>query len=207
MENENVPKSSLGSHISADRPITNRSADRLNRSGFAEAIAKVIAQWRNKPSLVIGLFGDWGSGKSSIKNLVIEALKDTGGENIPVVEFSPWQVSGQDILFEVFFREIGGALGKVGGPEDGARAKRVARWKRYSSLLTIAATVAKAGEAATNPTKPSVPGLIYRALSSVFDSSAAVVRAGAEGIQAEAVLESLSLSELSGVRLKSGHSL
>jgi len=128
MESDNTPQSSLGSHISADRPITTKSDDRLNRSEFAAAIAKVIRQWRNKPSLVIGLFGDWGSGKSSIKNLVIEALPENGGAPIPVVEFSPWQVSGQDLLSEVFFREIGGALGKAFGEDDAARKRRVARW-------------------------------------------------------------------------------
>jgi predicted KAP-like P-loop ATPase len=87
METDSSPKSSLESHISADRPITSKSDDRLNRSGFSEGLAKIISQWRNKPSLVIGLFGDWGSGKSSIKNLVIESLQNKDGEKIPVVEF------------------------------------------------------------------------------------------------------------------------
>jgi predicted KAP-like P-loop ATPase len=196
MEIDNAPKSSLESHISADRPITSKSDDRLNRSAFAEAIAQVIWQWRSKPSLVIGLFGSWGSGKSSIKNLVVEALRDKDGEKIPIVEFSPWQVSGQEILFEVFFREIGEALGKSVGADDSARKKRVARWKRYSSILSVAATVASAGEAATNQTKPSIFGLISGALSKVLGSGAAVVKAGAEGIESEAVLEALSLSEL-----------
>src|SRR5271157_1330466 len=141
MESDNTPQSSLESHISADRPITTKSDDRLNRSGFASAIAKVIQHWRNKPSLVIGLFGDWGSGKSSIKNLVIEALSENSGGRIPVVEFSPWQVSGQDILNDVFFREIGEALGKTGKGDDATLKRRVARWKLYSSVLSVAANV------------------------------------------------------------------
>src|ERR1035437_3886726 len=131
MENDISTTPSLGFYISTDLPIKNKSSDRLNRIAFAETIAKVIFQWHNKPSLVIGLYGNWGSGKSSIKNMVVETLGDKEGKKIPVIEFSPWQVSGQDILFEVFFREIGGALGKTVGSDDSARAKRVARWKRY----------------------------------------------------------------------------
>jgi predicted KAP-like P-loop ATPase len=196
MESDNTPQSSLGSHISADRPITTKSDDRLNRSEFAAAIAKVIRQWRNKPSLVIGLFGDWGSGKSSIKNLVIEALPENGGAPIPVVEFSPWQVSGQDLLSEVFFREIGGALGKAFGEDDAARKRRVARWKLYSSVLSVTATLARTWKAATSPAQPTILGLVAGVASTALDATTAVVKSGAEGIESEASLDALSLSEL-----------
>lgn len=196
MDSENIPESSLQPHISADRPITRKSEDRLNRTGFAGAIAKVIAQWRNKPSLVIGLFGDWGSGKSSIKNLVVEALSENGEERIPVVEFSPWQVSGQEILSEFFFREIGAVLGRAVGADEGTRKKRVARWKLYSSALSVAATLARAWKAATNPVLTPNLALLSEATSTTLDASAAIVKSGAEGIESEATLETPSLSEL-----------
>jgi len=196
MESDNTPQSSLESHISADRPITTKSDDRLNRSGFASAIAKVIQHWRNKPSLVIGLFGDWGSGKSSIKNLVIEALSENSGGRIPVVEFSPWQVSGQDILNDVFFREIGEALGKTGKGDDATLKRRVARWKLYSSVLSVAANVARAWKSATNPVQSPTLSLLAETTSLTLDTSAAVVKSGAEGTESEATLETLSLSEL-----------
>ena len=51
-------KPSIVSHLSADLPITSRDEDKLNRNGFAESLAHVIRTWRDKPSLVIGLFGD-----------------------------------------------------------------------------------------------------------------------------------------------------
>jgi hypothetical protein len=196
MESDSAPQSSLESQISADRPITKKSDDRLNRAGFAEAIAKVIGQWHNKPSLVIGLFGDWGSGKSSIKNLIVESLREEDETRIPVVEFSPWQVSGQDILFEVFFREIAEALGKAGGADEITAKKRVARWKLYSSALSVAATVARTWKAATNPTQPTMLGLLSEAAVTTLDASAAVAKAGADGIESEAALQTPSLSEL-----------
>jgi predicted KAP-like P-loop ATPase len=80
MENDISTTPSLGFYISTDLPIKNKSSDRLNRIAFAETIAKVIFQWHNKPSLVIGLYGNWGSGKSSIKNMVVETLGDKEGK-------------------------------------------------------------------------------------------------------------------------------
>lgn len=86
-------KPSIVSHLSADLPITSRDEDKLNRKGFAESLAHVIRTWRDKPSLVIGLFGDWGSGKSSLKNLVLEAVATHGKKSLHVVKFSPWQAA------------------------------------------------------------------------------------------------------------------
>jgi predicted KAP-like P-loop ATPase len=55
--------------FSSDRPINSPGEDRLGHSSFASALARAIANWRQKSSLVIALYGEWGSGKSSIKNV------------------------------------------------------------------------------------------------------------------------------------------
>lgn len=60
--------------FSADRPITSCSEDLLGRSGFAKSIAAAIKGWIGNDSLVIALYGSWGSGKTSIKNMAIETL-------------------------------------------------------------------------------------------------------------------------------------
>ena len=197
MQNDPSEKSSLESYVSADLPIKTKKEDRLNRGRFSEALANVIRGWRKKPSLVIGLFGDWGSGKSSIKNMVLESLNTEGSKPFPIVEFSPWQVSGQDLLAERFFREIGNTLGKSATPDDAAVKKRVARWKVYSACLSMAASVARTWKAATNPAHPSSLQPIALATSMALDSVASVVKTGAEeGIEAEGVLETMSLAEL-----------
>ena len=61
--------------FSTDRPIRRRNEDRLGRWRFAEAIAAAVKGWTGRDSLVIGLYGVWGSGKSSVKNMVIEAWR------------------------------------------------------------------------------------------------------------------------------------
>jgi predicted KAP-like P-loop ATPase len=60
--------------FSTDRPILSKSEDLLGRSKFAESLADVIVGWTGNDSLVIALYGTWGIGKSSIKNLMLAAF-------------------------------------------------------------------------------------------------------------------------------------
>ena len=138
-------KPSIAGHLSADLPITSRDEDKLNRKGFAESLAHVIRTWRDKPSLVIGLFGDWGSGKSSLKNLVLEAIISQGKDSLDVVEFNPWQVSSQEMLSETFFREIGRGLRRADRPRRrsssvaspaGRCIRACCRWRARSPVLS-----------------------------------------------------------------------
>src|SRR5947207_2316069 len=92
------------SPFSADRPIEKAADDRLNRAPFAAAIAKALSGWTGKDSLVIALFGPWGSGKSSVKNLALEHFA-TLDQPPTVVEFNPWEWSGSTRLRDAFFRE------------------------------------------------------------------------------------------------------
>lgn len=183
-----------GIHISADLPIKAKEEDRLNRSGFAEAIAKTIASWRNRPSLVIGLFGEWGSGKSSIKNMIVESLAENPDNPVTIVEFSPWQFSGQEMVTQAFFSELGKAIGKSNEIDDDTAKRRSARWKLYSSALSMFATVARTWQAVTHPADP-LHGVATSA-SLALGGAAEVAKAGAEGVQAEESIDTISISEL-----------
>ena len=61
--------------LSADEPIKKSEDDRLNRRSFAESLAKTIVQNSFSSSFSIGLYGKWGSGKTSIVNMVLEAVE------------------------------------------------------------------------------------------------------------------------------------
>ncbi len=118
--------------FSADRPITSCSEDLLGRSGFAKSIAAAIKGWTGNDSLVIALYGSWGSGKTSIKNMTVETLR-SDEETCPlIVEFNPWQWAGQEQLAEAFFQQIGLVLGKDTNKEG---RKRAAKWRAYAAYL------------------------------------------------------------------------
>ncbi|MBI4322937.1 MAG: hypothetical protein HY596_01530 [Candidatus Omnitrophica bacterium] len=128
--------------FSYGRPIRRRAEDKLGRSGFAEAIAQAIQGWGGDDSLVVALHGPWGSGKSSIKNMVIDTLWETPENRRPnVVEFNPWQFAGHDQISEAFFKEVGIALGKQDQSEIGRRL--AAQWKLYAANLRLSATLAE----------------------------------------------------------------
>ncbi|EKD53694.1 MAG: hypothetical protein ACD_60C00160G0016 [uncultured bacterium] len=99
----------------ADRPIQKNEQDRLGRSGFAKYLARSILDHKNPESLVIGLYGGFGTGKTSLINLIAEELQLAGNnmldEEKPVVlNFSPWSYSGQDSLIYHFFRRLSSAI-------------------------------------------------------------------------------------------------
>ena len=94
--------------FSADQPLTNPADDKLNRDRFSGEIARSISNWSGRDSLVVSLTGEWGSGKSTIKNFVICHLKDKAY----VLKFNPWQWSGQDKLLEAFLWQLGDLFGK-----------------------------------------------------------------------------------------------
>lgn len=121
--------------FTADRPIAARVEDRLGRRRFAEAIASAVTSWRGRDSLVIALYGVWGSGKSSIKNMVLETLRDGPGEKVNIAEFASWQFANREKLTASFFDQVGITLGRGDVASREARGRLLRRWKRYAAYL------------------------------------------------------------------------
>lgn len=121
--------------FSADRPITNAQADVLGRGSFAAALAQSIASWRGRDSLVVALYGPYGIGKTSVKNLVLEALGRGSPVSPLIIEFNPWQFAAQATIIESFFDEIGQAIGMGTIATGKDRKKLLERWERYSGYV------------------------------------------------------------------------
>lgn len=102
----------------ADRPITKADQDRLGRSIFSKYLARCMLDHHDPDSLVIGLYGGWGSGKTSVINLVVEELNFASNNMIDkekpiILNFSPWSYSGQNQLLYSFFRRLSSAIRNV----------------------------------------------------------------------------------------------
>lgn len=126
--------------FSADRPIGTREEDLLGRAGFADSLASAIKGWKGNESLVIALYGPWGSGKSSVKNMVLQSLRAVEANSPLIVEFNPWEWSGQNQLAAAFFREVGLALGGPDADEDAKR--RAAKWAEYAATWKTGSFIA-----------------------------------------------------------------
>jgi hypothetical protein len=64
------PAEKKGCAYSSDQPISSRNEDRFNRWAFAERIADTLAGRSDAASIVIGLYGPWGDGKTSTLRLI-----------------------------------------------------------------------------------------------------------------------------------------
>lgn len=98
-----------------DQPIQSASQDLLGRDKFAIALADSLVSYKGIESVVVALFGAWGSGKTSILNMALDHLsrfptKLPEREKPVIIRFNPWNFSDQNQLISQFFRHISTAL-------------------------------------------------------------------------------------------------
>ena len=95
--------------LSPDSPIETAKNDKLGRKSFAQALAKALAGFSGEDSFVVGIHGKWGTGKSSILNLLVERIDNQnklGGEKLYAMRFNPWNFSDQNQLIFQFLRQF-----------------------------------------------------------------------------------------------------
>lgn len=92
-----------------DKPITTQEEDRLGRSQFANTVAQILLEQNATESHVIGLYGKWGSGKTSTINLIkeqIEPLAPTSDHDPIVLSFSSWGSTSVSDVFAMFIDSL-----------------------------------------------------------------------------------------------------
>ena len=85
----------MNNTLSADRPQTDPAQDLFGCAPFAETLTKALCNYGSSDPLVLGLYGAWGSGKSTILKFICHNLEAMPKEERPIViEFNPWWFSG-----------------------------------------------------------------------------------------------------------------
>lgn len=92
----------------SDAPLTSREKDRLKRWPFAARIAETLATRSDPTSLVIGVYGRWGEGKTTVLEFIAQALEEE--EHVVVVRFNPWLYTNDTDLFRGFFTQVADAI-------------------------------------------------------------------------------------------------
>ena len=95
---------------SSDAPLPSHDGDLFDRWPFAERVAHVLRDRRDASSLVVGLYGTWGEGKTTVLNFIEEALADA--EGVVVVPFNPWRFGDEGTLIRSFFGALAAAVGE-----------------------------------------------------------------------------------------------
>ena len=91
-----------------DKPIDLISQDKFQRHSFAKRIAQIALKGYNSNSLVIGIYGKWGEGKSSIMNLIKNEVQN----ECILIHFNPWMFNDESKLLKAFFESFANALGR-----------------------------------------------------------------------------------------------
>ena len=127
------------SSLLADVPLVDPRQDRLGRAPFARSLAQAIVSLKGGDSFVVGICGPWGSGKSSILNLMIGELEKGRKRKRPIIlRFNPWLYSGRDQLLHAFLHQLGAVLDraeKEKGPKNAAKML-----DRFSLVLPLCLT-------------------------------------------------------------------
>lgn len=90
-----------------DKPASIQSEDCFQRYEFSKRIASIVAKPSIDKSLIIGLYGRWGEGKTTVMNFI---QKELPKETI-TVNFNPWLFSDEQHLLKSFFTSISDSLG------------------------------------------------------------------------------------------------
>lgn len=90
-----------------DKPIEQFDEDVLGRAAFAKNLATALTNLKGE-TYTIGLYGKWGSGKTSIINMMLKELESQGtnkndDEKFIIVKFEPWNFSDNEQLINQFF--------------------------------------------------------------------------------------------------------
>ena len=109
-ENDVEPRVLAGFVANADGPINQIDDDRLRRSQFARALGDQLGN-AGEEGLVMALTGPWGSGKTSLVNLISEHVRSLPAT--VVLNFNPWFFSGTEQLAGHFFTELGSQLSET----------------------------------------------------------------------------------------------
>ncbi|MDE0405889.1 MAG: P-loop NTPase fold protein [Nitrospira sp.] len=90
-----------------DKPIKSPEEDTFGFNSRAEMIAASISEMPNPEGTVIAINGPWGSGKSSLINLIRHHLDESLKKgDIKIVDFKCWWFRGEETLTIAFFREL-----------------------------------------------------------------------------------------------------
>lgn len=95
--------------ICPDYPISSIHADTLNRGEFAKNLANILLQRSFASSFTIGMYGEWGSGKTSLINMVLDYAEKSTNKPI-ILKFNPWLCTDEHQIVTQFFKQLASAI-------------------------------------------------------------------------------------------------
>lgn len=130
-----------------DEPIRYTEDDLLNRTNFAKDFALNILSIPKHKSMTISINGEWGSGKTSLINLIkneikdeLRKRKDSNHENLyyQVIDFAPWNTLDENAIINQFFNMLSSNFSEE-------RIKKMLKTDLYKGVIAVAKELPKIG--------------------------------------------------------------
>ncbi|MBY0403358.1 MAG: KAP family NTPase [Cyanobacteria bacterium] len=152
-----------------DKPLGPKDPDLLGRNVFSKKIADEILNWDDNQSLILALYGDWGSGKTSVLNQIKLNILDeeskvieNADSKITIIDFNPWAATTKIEIIKLFFEKL---IHSVESENDKQinNKKLIKVLKKYSDCFSIVNSVSEGINAL-----PVVIGLFFAGLRDWF---------------------------------------
>ncbi len=144
-----------------DAPLTSLTGEMLGVKPHIEALVQFICEC-NTP-MTIAIQGDWGTGKTSMMNIVRDQIRK---KNIECIWFNTWQFSQFNMQEDVPAALLLELLGRIGVDESNIKKIALNFFKRGAVLASTVLAGKEAGDAARDALSAS-PLDIYAQLRSL----------------------------------------
>ncbi len=129
--------------LDADRAIQSSDDDRFGFEEIAKRLSQSVVSAAAQPGMVIAVEGKWGSGKSSLVNLLEQEIESDDNNNTSIVLFSPWLVGDEDNLVVTLLSAIATACEKTGIDISPPNTRLAKLWRRISKAKSDATKIAE----------------------------------------------------------------
>lgn len=157
--------------ILSDNPTTK---DYFGYSSYATALANIITQLpKDQTPFTIGIFGEWGSGKTSLMKMIEEQVgyRRNGDKGIKTIWFNPWKYDNKEAIWSALIQTILSEMAKddeyLKNKERGDRKKILKNAKKFA--CQFAWYVAELG--VKHLTNGVLDSKIIKSIKNVFTSS------------------------------------
>lgn len=134
--------------ITSDRARVSHREDLYGWSDtFVPMLAKVTRKWPPRDGLTFGVYGPWGSGKSTVLNLLESQLQQDAATypNTYIVRFNPWFYDSSQALVTSFFASVGSTLKADTGKKWAAAGDLLKKMGKFLAIASKGLTFAGFG--------------------------------------------------------------
>lgn len=123
----NIFEDVMAETLDSDRAVSTKDDDEFGFVSIAESLAPRIAKASQGDGVVIGLEGSWGSGKSSLMNLIRQQIDDDDNESVHTITIAPWLDGDTHSLIMPLLHQIAKVLELESEKSDSDQLKQKAK--------------------------------------------------------------------------------